>query len=177
MILAIDSAIPEIGEKTWIAPSAVVIGAATIGCEVGIWYNAVIRADTTSITIGDRTNIQDGCVVHADPGSPAHIGSGVSVGHNATLHGCTVGDNVLIGMGATVLNGAQIGPDSLVAAGALVPERMAVPPRSLVAGVPAKVRRELTDAEVDHIRSNAEGYLTARQTHAAVHAAAGAAVR
>ncbi|QSE87840.1 gamma carbonic anhydrase family protein (plasmid) [Rhodococcus pseudokoreensis] len=176
MILAIDSAVPEIGEQSWIAPSAAVIGAATIGCEVGIWYNAVIRADTTTITIGDRTNIQDGCVVHADPGSPATIGSGVSVGHNATLHGCSIGDNVLIGMGATVLNGAEIGRDSLVAAGALIPEKMVVPPRSLVAGVPAKVRRELTEAEVDHIRANADGYLTARRTHAAVHARADAAV-
>lgn len=172
MILALDSAVPSIGEHSWIAPSAMVIGAATIGSEVGIWYNAVIRADTTSISIGDRTNIQDGCVVHADHGSPATIGSGVSVGHNATLHGCTIGDNVLVGMGATIMNDADIGRDSLVAAGALITENMVVPPRSLVAGVPAKVRRELSAAEVDRIRANADGYLTARRTHAALHAAA-----
>ncbi|TQC44855.1 gamma carbonic anhydrase family protein [Rhodococcus sp. WS4] len=171
MILAIESNVPVIGANSWIAPTAVVIGNATIGSDVGIWYGAVIRADTDSISIGDGTNIQDGCVLHADPGSPATIGSGVSVGHNTTLHGCTIGDNVLVGMGATVMNDAQVGQDSLVAAGALVTEKMVVPPRSLVAGVPAKVRRELTDAEVDHIRENAAGYLAAKRTHATANAA------
>jgi carbonic anhydrase/acetyltransferase-like protein (isoleucine patch superfamily) len=173
MIIALDSAaVPMIGSHSWIAPSAVVIGAVSTGSEVSIWYNAVIRADTTSISIGDRTNIQDGCVVHADPGSPAVIGSGVSVGHNATLHGCTIGDNVLVGMGATIMNNAEVGRDSLVAAGALITEKMVVPPRSLVAGMPAKVRRELTDAEIDRIRVNADGYVTEGRTHAALHAGA-----
>lgn len=172
MIISLDSAAaPVIGERSWVAPSATVIGAVIIGSEAGVWYNAVIRADAASISIGDRTNIQDGCVIHADLGSPAAIGSGVSVGHNATLHGCTVGDNVLVGMGATIMNNAEVGRDSLIAAGALITEKMVVPPRSLVAGVPAKIRRELTDVEVGRIRANADGYVTARLIHSAAHAA------
>ena len=167
MILNLDDArTPAIAPDAWIAPTAVVVGAVTIGSESGIWYNAVIRADDETVTIGSGTNVQDGCAIHADPGSPATIGDGVSIGHNATVHGCTISDNVLIGMGAVIMNDAEIGEDSLVAAGALVPERTVVPPRSLVAGVPAKVRRPLTDEEVDNIRANAANYMTRRTTHA-----------
>jgi carbonic anhydrase/acetyltransferase-like protein (isoleucine patch superfamily) len=172
MILSLDSAAPTVADDSWIAPTATVIGQATIGSETGIWYNAVIRADDAPISIGDGTNIQDGCVVHADPGSPTVIGSGVSVGHNAVLHGCTVADNVLVGMGAVIMNGAHVGADSLVAAGALVTEKMVVPPRSLIAGAPAKIRRELTDTEVENIRANAANYRAARMRHAAAHSAA-----
>jgi carbonic anhydrase/acetyltransferase-like protein (isoleucine patch superfamily) len=167
MILSLDhTRTPVVADDAWTAPTAVVVGAVTIGAESSIWYNAVVRADDETVTIGRRTNVQDGCAVHADPGSPATIGDGVSIGHNATIHGCTVGDNVLVGMGAVIMNDAVIGEESLVAAGAVVLERTVVPPRSLVAGVPAKVRRPLTDEEVDTIRANASNYATRRDVHA-----------
>lgn len=167
MILRLDDAqTPTIASDAWIASTAVVVGAVTIGSESGIWYNTVLRADSEAVSIGQRTNVQDGCVVHSDPGSPAVIGDGVSIGHNATIHGCTIGDNVLVGMGAVIMNGAVVGEDSLVAAGALVLERTIVPPRSLVAGVPAKVRRALTSEEIQHNRANAAGYAVRREIHA-----------
>ena len=156
---------PTIAAGTWIATNAVIVGAVTIAEDSGIWYNSVIRGDDATITIGRRTNIQDGCVVHADPGSPTHIGNGVSVGHNATLHGCTIGDNTLIGMAATIMNGAHIGTECLIAAGALVPESMVVPDRSLVVGAPAKVKRQLREDEIAHIAANADHYVDARNDH------------
>ncbi len=156
---------PNVHETSWIAPNATVIGQVTLGEQVGIWYNAVLRADMDSITIGDRTNIQDGCVLHADPNTPLVVGSGVSVGHNAILHGCTIGDDVLVGMGATVLNDAKVGAGSLIAANALISQGVEIPPGSLVAGIPAKVRRPLSDAEQDHIRQVAAVYLHALQLH------------
>jgi carbonic anhydrase/acetyltransferase-like protein (isoleucine patch superfamily) len=150
---------PQIDESAWMAPNATVIGRVRLAEQVGIWYSAVLRGDIEDISVGARTNIQDGCVLHADPGFPLTVGAGVSVGHNAILHGCTIGDDVLVGMGATVLNGAVIGEGSLIAANALIPEGAQIPPRSLVAGVPGKVRRELGDADVDHIRLNAVVYV------------------
>ncbi|MFE3758485.1 gamma carbonic anhydrase family protein [Nocardia tengchongensis] len=150
---------PQIDDSAWIAPNATVAGRVRLEGEVSVWYSAVLRGDMDQITVGARSNIQDGCVLHADPGFPCTVGTGVSVGHNAILHGCTVGDDVLIGMGATVLNGAVIGEGSLIAANALVPEGAQIPPGSLVAGVPGKVRRELSEAERDHIRLNAAAYL------------------
>jgi len=149
---------PAVDATAWIAPTATIIGAVTIGPRTGVFYGAVVRGDTSSIVIGAGSNLQDGVVVHADPDFPATVGSGVSVGHGAVLHGCTVEDGCLIGMGAIVLNGAVIGAGSIVAAGALVPQGVAVPPRSLVAGVPAKVRRELSDAELVANRNNAAVY-------------------
>ncbi|HLS78237.1 MAG TPA: gamma carbonic anhydrase family protein [Nocardia sp.] len=156
---------PEIDEGAWLAPNATVIGRVRLAAEVSIWYSAVLRGDLEQITVGARTNIQDGCVLHADPGFPLTIGSGVSVGHNAILHGCTIGDDVLVGMGATVLNGAVIGEGSLIAANALVPEGAQIPPGSLVAGVPGKVRRELDEAAKDGIRLNAAVYVHNTGTH------------
>ena len=158
---------PNVHETSWIAPKATVIGRVTLGEQVGIWYNAVLRGDMDSITVGDRTNIQYGCVLHADPNTPLVVGSGVSVGHNAILHGCTIGDDVLVGMGATVLNGAKVGSGSLIAANALIPQGAEIPPGSMVAGVPGKVRRTLTEAELDNIRLNAAVYLHALQLHSA----------
>jgi carbonic anhydrase/acetyltransferase-like protein (isoleucine patch superfamily) len=149
---------PQVDATAWVAPTATVIGRVRLGAQVGVWYGAVIRADVEDITVADGTNIQDGCVLHADPGFPLVVGSGVSVGHNAILHGCTVGDDVLVGMGATVLNGAVIGAGSLIAANALIPEGAQIPPGSLVAGVPGRVRRELGPAERDRIRLNATVY-------------------
>ncbi|MFI9505393.1 gamma carbonic anhydrase family protein [Nocardia sp. NPDC052566] len=156
---------PEIEQSAWIAPNATVIGRVTLAAEVSVWYSAVIRGDMEAISIGARTNIQDGCVLHADPGFPLTVGTGVSVGHNAILHGCTVGDDVLVGMGATVLNGAVIGAGSLIAANALIPEGARIPPGSLVAGVPGKVRRELSEAEQDGIRLNGAVYLHNMANH------------
>jgi len=156
---------PEIDETAWLAQNATVIGRVRLGGEVSIWYNAVLRGDSDQITVGARTNIQDGCVLHADPGFALTIGTGVSVGHNAILHGCTVGDDVLVGMGATVLNGAVIGSGSLIAANALIPEGAEIPPGSLVAGVPGKVRRELDDEQKEGIRLNSSVYLEHAKNH------------
>ena len=150
----------------WIAPGAFVIGDVALSDETSVWYGAVLRGDGDAIRIGARSNIQDTAVVHTDPGYPVTVGAGVSVGHGAVLHGCIVEDDVLVGMNATVLNGARIGAGSLIAAGALVTENAEVPPGSLVAGVPGKVRRELTPAELDHVRSNAEVYRKLARRHA-----------
>lgn len=150
---------PEVDPTAWVADDATLVGATTIGAQASVWYAVVVRADGDAITVGERSNVQDGCVLHADPGLPLTIGSGVSVGHRAVLHGCTIEDDVLVGMGAVVLNGAVIGTGSLIAAGAVVLEGTVVPPGSLVAGVPAKVRRPLTEEERAGIRENADGYV------------------
>lgn len=165
MRIEVGGIAPEIDDSAWIAPTATVIGRARLGAEVSIWYGAVVRADVEDITLGARTNIQDGCVLHADPGFPLIVGSGVSVGHNAILHGCVIGDDVLVGMGATVLNGAVIGAGSLIAANALIPEGAQIPPGSLVAGVPGKVRRELSEADIDRIRLNSAVYVHSTAAH------------
>jgi carbonic anhydrase/acetyltransferase-like protein (isoleucine patch superfamily) len=160
---------PRIDPTAFTAPTSVVLGDVTLGARAGIWYHAVLRADCGPIEIGEDSNVQDNCTVHVDPGFPVTIGARVTVGHNATVHGCTVEDDVLVGMGATILNGARIGAGSLVAAQALVPQGMQVPPGSLVAGVPAKVRRELTEEERQGIRLNAEMYLHLAKTHAEIY--------
>ncbi|MBM2614700.1 gamma carbonic anhydrase family protein [Actinoplanes sp. LDG1-06] len=149
----------------WVAPGAFVLGKVTLGENASVWYTAVLRADRDSITVGDSTNLQDGVVVHADPGHPVLLGERVSVGHRAVLHGCTVEDDVLIGMGAIVMNGARVGAGSIVGAGALVPEGFAVPPGSLVLGMPGKVRRPVTDAERSTIRANALEYVDLARYH------------
>jgi carbonic anhydrase/acetyltransferase-like protein (isoleucine patch superfamily) len=156
---------PAVHETAFVAPTASLIGEVVLGASASVFYGATVRADTTPIRIGDGTNLQDNVVVHADPGFPAVIGNRVSVGHGAVVHGCTIEDDCLVGMGATVLNGAVIGTGSLVAAGAVVLEGTVVPPRSLVAGVPAKVRRELTDDEVQGIRDNADRYRALAEEH------------
>ncbi len=166
-VLTFDGHTPQIDPDAWLAPSATVIGRATIGADASVFYGAVVRADTTDVTIGRRTNLQDNVVVHADPGHPAVIGDDVTVGHAAVLHGCTVEDGVLIGMGAVVMNGAVVGAGSLVAAGALVVGGQQIPPRSLVAGAPAKVRRELTDDEVAANADSAVRYAALAARHRA----------
>jgi len=133
--------------------------------ESSVFYGAVLRADSETITLGAGSNLQDNVVVHVDEGVPATIGAGVSVGHGAIVHGCTIEDDCLIGMNATVLNRAVVGRESLVAAGAVVLEGTVIPPRSLVAGVPAQVRRELSDEEVAGIRRNAANYRTLAARH------------
>ncbi|MEU2431937.1 gamma carbonic anhydrase family protein [Streptomyces sp. NPDC007861] len=160
---------PQIAPEAFTAPTSVVVGDVTIGPGASVWYHAVLRADFGPIVLGADSNVQDNCTVHVDPGFPVTVGARVSVGHNAVLHGCTVEDDVLVGMGATVLNGAHIGAGSLIAAQALVPQGMRVPPGSLVAGVPAKVKRELTDEEREGIKLNAAMYLELAKGHRAAH--------
>jgi carbonic anhydrase/acetyltransferase-like protein (isoleucine patch superfamily) len=157
-ILPFDGVLPEIDPTAWIAPTATLIGRVRVEAGAVVLFGAVLRADVDSIVLGPGSNLQDNVVVHCDSGSPATIGRGVSVGHGAVVHGSTIGDDVLVGMNATVLNGARIGAGSLVAGGAVVLEGTEAPSRSLLAGVPAKVRRELTDPEVDRIRRNAQTY-------------------
>lgn len=149
---------PQLHADSWVAPNASVIGNVTLGEKTSIWYSATVRAEFEPIVVGAGSNIQDSATVHADPGFPTTIGQRVTVGHNAVLHGCTVEDDALIGMGAIVGNGATIGAGSLIAAGAVVPQGMVIPPRSMVAGVPAKVRRELTDDEIKANSVNAAAY-------------------
>ncbi|MBT2498195.1 gamma carbonic anhydrase family protein [Agromyces sp. ISL-38] len=150
---------PAVDETAFVAAGAVIVGDVRLAAGSSVWYNAVLRAEAEPIALGEDSNLQDAVVCHVDAGYPLTIGRGVSVGHGAVLHGCTVEDDCLIGMSATVLNGAVIGSGSLVAAGAVVLEGTVVPPGSLVAGVPAKVRRELTDDERAGIRRNAAAYL------------------
>jgi carbonic anhydrase/acetyltransferase-like protein (isoleucine patch superfamily) len=161
---------PRLDPGSFTAPTSVVLGDVTLAGRASVWYHAVLRGDCESITVGEGSNIQDNSTVHADPGFPAVIGARVTVGHNAVLHGCVVEDDVLVGMGATVLNGAHIGTGSLIAANALVPQGMRVPPGSLVAGVPAKVRRELTAEERELVRINAEHYVHLADAHRAAFA-------
>lgn len=156
---------PLIPDSAWVAPNATLVGEVTLGARASVFYGAVLRADVATITIGADTNLQDNVTMHCDEGIAATVGARVSVGHGAILHGCTVEDDCLIGMGATVLNRAVIGAGSLVAAGAVVLEGTVVPPGSLVAGVPAKVRRELSDDERAGIRENAAHYLQLSAAH------------
>ncbi|MFT4028650.1 MAG: gamma carbonic anhydrase family protein [Protaetiibacter sp.] len=165
LILPFDGREPSIDDSAWVAPNATIVGDVVLHPDSSVFYGAVLRADLASITLGAGSNLQDNVVVHVDHGVPTTIGAGVSVGHGAVVHGCTVEDDCLIGMNATVLNRAVIGRESLVAAGALVLEGTVVPPRSLVAGVPAKVRRELSDEEVDGIRRNAASYRELASAH------------
>lgn len=165
LLLPYDDVHPTLAPTAWVAPNATLIGKVTLAESASIYYGTVLRADVDAITIGVGSNLQDNVSVHCDAGVPTTVGAGVSVGHAAVLHGCTVEDDCLIGMSATVLNGAVIGTGSLVAAGAVVLEGTIVPPGSLVAGVPAKVRRELTDDERAGIRDNAQRYLGYTEKH------------
>ncbi|MEU6486683.1 gamma carbonic anhydrase family protein [Streptomyces sp. NPDC046887] len=169
LITGVGGKRPEVHPEAFAAPTSVVVGEVVMAAGSSVWYHAVLRADCGPIVLGADSNIQDNCTVHVDPGFPVTVGERVSVGHNAVLHGCTVEDDVLVGMGATVLNGAHIGAGSLVAAQALVPQGMRVPPGSLVAGVPAKVRRELTAEEREGIKLNAAMYRELSRAHAEAH--------
>ncbi|ALE77931.1 gamma carbonic anhydrase family protein [Pseudonocardia alni] len=158
-MITVNGHTPQVHEQAWVAPGAVLAGEVSVGPETGIWYTCVIRADLAPITLGARTNVQDGSVLHADPGFPATIGDGVTIGHRAVVHGCTVEDDVLIGMGAVLMNGVHVGAGSLIAAGAVLTQGTVVPPGSLVAGVPGKVRRELGEAERNSIPLSAAAYV------------------
>jgi carbonic anhydrase/acetyltransferase-like protein (isoleucine patch superfamily) len=158
----------QVHESVYLAPGAVVVGDVAIGEDSSVWFNAVLRGDCEQIRVGRRTNIQDGCVLHADPGYPCTLGDGVTVGHGAIVHGAIVGDNVTIGMNAVVMNGAQVGENSIVAVGAVVTEGTVVPPGSLAIGLPAKVKRPLAAEEIEHNRWAAGHYVdNARRFRAA----------
>jgi len=163
--------VPVLAPSTVVLPGATVVGDVRLGERVGVWYAAVLRGDDAPVTVGDDTNLQDGVIVHADPGFPARIGARVTVGHGAVVHGATVDDDCLVGMRATLLNGARIGAGSLVAAGAVVLEGTEVPPGSLVAGVPAKVRRPVTDDERRRVDQGWRDYVDKAAWHASGAAA------
>ena len=167
MLVPYEGFEPDVPADAWVAPNATLVGKVTLHAQTSVWFGAVLRGDGDRIDVGAGSNVQDGCVLHADPGIPLQIGSGVSIGHNAVVHGCVVEDDALVGMGAVVMNGARIGRGSLVAAGTVVLEGTVVPPGSLVAGVPGKVRRELTDDEMRGLQGTAERYRSRRRQYAA----------
>jgi carbonic anhydrase/acetyltransferase-like protein (isoleucine patch superfamily) len=149
----------KIHPTVFIAETATVIGDVTLGKESSVWFSAVLRGDAAPITIGEGTNVQDNAVIHVDEGLPTKIGKRVTIGHGAIVHAATVEDDVLIGMGCIILSGAQIGTNSIIAAGAVVREGMQVPPRSLVMGVPGKIVREVSEADIERIHNGAQSYI------------------
>lgn len=158
-------AVPANG-RYWVADSAVVIGQVVIEEDVSVWFNSVARGDNEPIAIGARANIQDGCVLHTDPGFPLTIGAEATIGHMVMLHGCTIGRGTLIGIGAIVLNGATIGDDCLIGAGALIPEGKEIPPRSVVFGTPGKIIRQVTEQDLERMRWGVQLYVDRWQAYA-----------
>jgi len=158
-IYRLGNATPQIPASAYVAPGATVIGRVTLGEHTTVWPGAVIRGDDDAVRIGDNTNVQDGAVLHVDPGIPTSIGSDVTIGHQAMLHGCTIGDGTLVGIQAIVYNRAVIGRECLIAAGAVVPEGKVYPDRSLIVGVPAKVHRPLREEELAAMRANVDAYV------------------
>lgn len=163
---------PQLSDGVYIAPGARVIGRVTLEADVSVWFNAVLRADASSIRVGSGTNIQDLSLVHCDEGLPTVIGRNCTIGHACIVHGCTIGDNVLVGMGTTILNGARIGENSLIGAGSLITEGKEFPPGSVIMGRPAKVVREVGERELAMIH---KGHLTYKQ-NAKNYASGGSAV-
>ena len=157
-LYSIDDLSPSVAPSAWVAPSADLIGDVRLGARASVWFGAIIRADNTPIIIGEETNIQDGAIGHSDPGVPLIIGARVTVGHQAILHGCTIADDCLIGMGAKILNGAVIESECIIGAGALVTEGKHFPAGSLVVGSPGRVVRQVTDAEKEALRISANHY-------------------
>ena len=164
-IYALGDRRPICAPDAWVADNATVIGSVVLAAAASVWFGVVIRGDNDLITIGPRTNVQDNAVLHTDPGIPLTLGSGVTVGHQAMLHGCSVGDGSLIGIGAIVMNRAVVGSNCIVAAGALVPEGKTYPDRSLILGSPARVARSLSDEEVAALQGFAAGYVERSKTY------------
>lgn len=158
MLYSFKGSSPQVAESVYIAPGAQIVGQVTLQRGVSVWFNVVMRGDADRITIGEDTNIQDLTMVHCDEGFPTVVGRGVTVGHSCIIHGCTIGDNCLIGMGSTILNGARIGDNCLVGAGSLVTEGKEFPPGSVIMGRPAKVVREVGEHELQMIRQGMENY-------------------
>ncbi|HEY8475855.1 MAG TPA: gamma carbonic anhydrase family protein [Chloroflexota bacterium] len=153
---------PRLGARVFVAPGAYVIGNVVLGDESSVWFGSVLRGDSDRITVGRGVNIQDGCVIHADPGAPTTLGDFVSLGHGAIVHACTVEDHVLVGMRAVVLTGCVIGSGSIIGAGSIVTEGKVIPPRSLVLGVPGRVVREVTDEEYEQLILGTSRHYVAR---------------
>lgn len=164
-LLALPAAVPSIDDHAYVADGARIVGDVTLAEGSSVWYNAVLRADSAGIRIGPHSNVQDNVSIHVDAGHPVVVGTKVSIGHNAVVHGCSIGDGSLIGMGAVVLSGAVIGAGCLVAGGAVVLGGSVIPDGSLVAGVPATVRRALTEEERAGLIRNADTYLAHLETH------------
>ena len=158
-VYQLDDRTPQIAPSAWVAENAQVMGSVTMGANASVWFGATARGDTETITIGEGSNIQDGSVLHADYGQPLTVGKNVTVGHMVMLHGCTIGDESLIGIGAVVLNGAKIGKNCLVGAGSLVTEGKEFPDGSMVMGTPAKVVRQLTPEQIQGLRESAKHYI------------------
>jgi len=166
MIRAYRGVYPKVASSCYIDPSAQVIGRVEIGERSSVWCNVTIRGDVNEIRIGEESNVQDNCVIHVEHDLfPTILGDRVTVGHSVTLHGCTIEDDCLIGIGAIVLNGAVVGKGSIIAAGALLAEGMKIPPYSMVMGIPGKVKREITDAEKERFRENAQNYVRYREIY------------
>jgi len=159
MIYDLEKNLPEISADSWIAPNAIIIGKVKLEKNSSIWFNAVLRGDIEKIVIGENSNIQDGSVLHTDPGCPLTVGKGVTVGHMVMLHGCEISDDTLIGIGSTILNKAKIGKNCIIGANTLVTENKVIPDNSLVLGSPGKVIRKVTDEEIKVIRENAKHYV------------------
>ncbi|MEO9901394.1 MAG: gamma carbonic anhydrase family protein [Nisaea sp.] len=157
-LYALADARPEVAAEAWVAPDANVIGKVTLGPEASVWFGSTLRGDNEMITVGRGSNVQENCVFHTDMGYPLTVGEDCTIGHKVMLHGCTIGDNSLIGMGATVLNGAKIGKNCLIGAGALITENKVIPDGSLVMGVPGKVVRELDAQAIQRLTASAKHY-------------------
>lgn len=166
-LASIDGATPDIAADAFVAPTSVVVGRVRVGSRASVWYGSVLRGDDDDIVVGADCNVQDRCVLHADPGEPCVLGDRVSLGHGAIVHGARIDDDVLVGMGAIVMNGAHVGSGSLIAAGALVPPGMQVQPGSLVSGVPGKVRRQVGAAERAMIARTPDSYRRKSALHRA----------
>jgi gamma-carbonic anhydrase len=165
-LLPFEGATPKLGDDVYVAPGARVIGNVELGDEASVWYNAVIRGDLERVEIGARTNVQDGTVIHIESGQfPTIIGEGVTIGHKALVHACTIGDNCLIGMGSIILDGAVIEDNALIAAGAVVTPGTTIPSGTLAIGTPAKVVRELSDEEIQHFQASAAHYVELARRH------------
>ena len=165
-IYQLEDEVPDVHPSAWVAGSAQVMGRVTLAENASVWYGAVLRGDNERITIGRGSNVQDGSVLHTDPGCPLTVGQGVTIGHQVMLHGCTIGDNCLIGIHSVVMNGARIGRDSIVGAGALVTEGKEFPDGVLIVGTPAKVVRELTPEQIAGLQASATHYVAQQQRHA-----------
>ena len=159
MIYDLEKNVPEISADSWVAPNAIIIGKVKLEKNSSIWFNAVLRGDIEKIVIGENSNIQDGSVLHTDPGCPLTVGKGVTVGHMVMLHGCEISNDTLIGIGSTILNKAKIGKNCIIGANTLVTENKTIPDNSLVLGSPGKVIRKVTDDEIKVIRENAKHYV------------------
>ena len=159
MIYDFEKHTPLIDNESWVASNAVIIGKVILKKNSNIWFNTVLRGDIEQITIGENSNVQDGSVIHTDPGCPVIVGKGVTIGHLVMLHGCDIADDCLIGIGSTILNNTKVGKNCIIGANTLIPENKIIPEKSLVLGSPGKVIRQVTDKEIEDIKLNAQHYV------------------